>query len=99
VRHAMSGHTLVEQESVSHFHAAQDDNPSHCMEALLTQEGGSHYKNMAIQPVEYIVANNIQFLEGCVIKYVSRWENKNGTQDLKKAKHCIELLLDLKAET
>lgn len=60
---------------------------------LLRQEGGGHYKDMAIQPVTYIHANNIPFLEGNIIKYVSRWRNKNGLTDLKKAKHCIELLI------
>jgi hypothetical protein len=65
---------------------------------LDTQEGGSHYKSMAIQPVEYIHANGIGYFEGCVIKYVSRWKNKNGMEDLRKAKHFIELLIDLETK-
>lgn len=63
--------------------------------ALELQVGGTHYKDMAIQPVEFIHANNIGFLEGNVIKYVSRWRNKNGIADLEKAKHYIELLIEL----
>jgi bbp48 len=63
--------------------------------ALETQIGGSHYKSKAIQPVEYIHANNIGYFEGCVIKYVTRWKNKNGIQDLEKAKHYLELLIEL----
>lgn len=63
--------------------------------ALAVQQGGSHYKDMKIQPIEFIHANNIPFAEGCVIKYVSRWRNKNGIADLKKAKHFIELLIEL----
>lgn len=63
--------------------------------AIDKQEGGGHYKDMAIQPVEYIHGNNIPFIEGCVIKYVSRWRNKNGIEDLKKAKHFLELLIEL----
>lgn len=63
--------------------------------ALRTQIGGSHYKSQAIQPVEYIHANNIGYFEGCVIKYVTRWKNKNGIQDLEKAKHYLELLIEL----
>ena len=63
--------------------------------ALETQIGGSHYKSQAIQPVEYIHANNIGYFEGCVIKYVTRWKNKNGIQDLEKAKHYLELLIEL----
>lgn len=63
--------------------------------AIDKQEGGGHYKDMTIQPVEYIHGNNIPFIEGCVIKYVSRWRNKNGVEDLKKAKHFLELLIEL----
>jgi len=65
------------------------------MTALARQEGGDHYKNLSIQPVEYIHANNIPFIEGCVIKYVTRWRAKNGVADLKKARHFIDLLIDL----
>jgi hypothetical protein len=63
--------------------------------ALELQVGGSHYKDMRIQPVEFIHANNIGYLEGNVIKYVSRWKSKNGIADLEKAKHYIELLIEL----
>jgi len=63
--------------------------------ALGRQEGGDHYKDMPIQPVEFIHANSIPYLEGNVIKYVSRWRKKNGLADLEKAKHYIELLMDL----
>jgi len=63
--------------------------------ALELQVGGTHYKELAIQPVEFIHANNIGYLEGNVIKYVSRWRNKNGIADLEKAKHYIELLIEL----
>lgn len=57
------------------------------------QEGGSHYKDMAIQPVEYIMRNNIGYVEGSVIKYVSRWKNKNGLEDLRKARHFLDILI------
>lgn len=62
---------------------------------LATQVGGNHYKDLKIQPVEYIHANNIGYMEGNVIKYVSRWRAKNGIKDLEKAKHYIELLIAL----
>lgn len=65
--------------------------------ALSHQEGGGHYKSMAIQPVEFIHANGIGYFEGNVIKYVSRWRQKNGLDDLKKAKHYIELLIELES--
>jgi len=65
------------------------------MSALQVQEGGNHYKLMKVQPVEFIHANNIGYFEGCVIKYVTRWKNKNGIEDLRKAIHFIELLIEL----
>lgn len=63
--------------------------------ALDKQEGGDHYKSMTIQPVEFIVANDLGFLEGNIIKYICRHHAKNGVQDVKKAIHYCELLLDL----
>ena len=65
------------------------------MSALDTQVGGNHYKGMAIQPAEYIVRNGIGFLEGMVIKYVSRWEKKGGIEDLEKAIHCLQLRVEM----
>ena len=62
---------------------------------LSTQVGGDHYKKLKIQPIEYIHANNIPFPEGNVIKYVTRWRDKNGIKDLEKAKHYIDLLIEL----
>ena len=62
--------------------------------ALDHQEGGDHYKTKAIQPVEYCMANGIGFMEGCVIKYVSRWKDKGGIQDLKKARHFLDMLIE-----
>lgn len=57
------------------------------------QVGGSHYRDMAIQPVEFIVANNIPYREANVIKYVVRHASKNGKQDLLKARHYIDMLI------
>lgn len=65
------------------------------MTAIDTQVGGGHYKGMAIQPVEYIHGNGIGFMEGCAIKYLSRWRAKNGIEDLHKAAHFIQLLIEL----
>lgn len=67
--------------------------------SLEKQIGGTHYKDYKIQPVEFIHANNIPYLEGNVIKYVMRHRQKNGLQDLEKAKHYIELLIKLEYET
>lgn len=63
--------------------------------ALSSQVGGSHYKDMPIQPVEFVHKNGIGYMEGCAIKYLARWRNKNGIEDLKKAKHFIELLIEM----
>jgi hypothetical protein len=62
---------------------------------LNTQEGGDHYKKLKIQPIEYIHANGIPFAEGCAIKYLTRWRDKGGVEDLKKARHFIDLLIEL----
>lgn len=63
--------------------------------ALDRQEGGNHYKNMAIQPIEFTHKNNLNFCQGNIIKYASRYKNKNGAQDLKKVIHYAELLIEL----
>lgn len=63
------------------------------VDALMKQVGGNHYASMAIQPVEFIVANNLTFLEGNVVKYISRHHAKNGADDVRKAIHYCELIL------
>ena len=65
------------------------------MSALETQVAGSHYKDLKIQPVEYIHANNIPFIEGSIIKYATRWRDKGGVKDLEKIKHFVDLLIEL----
>jgi hypothetical protein len=65
------------------------------MSALDKQVSGSHYKELVIQPVEFIYKNNIGYLEGNVLKYICRHRSKNGLADLEKAKHYIELLMEL----
>lgn len=61
--------------------------------ALDTQVGGNHYQSMKIQPIEYTMANEMNPLQHTVIKYVSRYQAKNGIEDLKKAIHSLELLI------
>jgi len=65
------------------------------MNALDTQIGGSHYKDKAIQPVMYIHANGLGFCEGNIVKYVTRYKDKNGIADLEKARHYIDILIQL----
>ena len=61
---------------------------------LDVQVGGDHYRDMRIQPVTFITENGLGFLEGCVIKRMCRWRAKGGIEDLRKAMHEIELLID-----
>ena len=63
--------------------------------ALGKQVGGQHYKDQAIQPVEYIHANGLSFLAGNVVKYISRYSKKGEAIDVEKAKHYCELILEL----
>jgi len=64
------------------------------MKSYKKQVGGNHYKKYKIQPVDFIIKNNIGFVEGNVIKYILRFKEKGGVLDLEKAKHYIELLID-----
>ena len=68
------------------------------MSALGTQVGGNHYAKLKIQPVQYIHANNIPFVEGCIIKYATRWRDKGGIKDLEKIIHFAQLLIELEKE-
>lgn len=63
--------------------------------AFETQVGGEHYKKLAIQPTEYAHRNRLGPCESAVVKYVTRWRDKGGVQDLDKAIHFIQLLKDL----
>lgn len=59
-----------------------------------SQIGGSHYKDKAIQPWDYIISNGLGYLEGNIVKYVSRYKEKNGLEDLKKARHYLDKLIE-----
>ena len=63
------------------------------------QVGGSHYKDMPIQPGEYIYKNQLNWFEGNAIKYITRHRVKGGKQDIEKAIHYLELLLEAEYET
>ena len=62
------------------------------------QVGGAHYAVKAIQPWDYIIANDLGYLEGNIVKYVSRWKDKGGVQDLKKAQHYLQKLIEVNDE-
>jgi|14BtaG_2_1085337.scaffolds.fasta_scaffold13624_3 hypothetical protein len=63
--------------------------------ATSKQVGGDHYTRLAIQPAEYNQRNGLGFCEACVVKYVSRHKHKNGKQDIEKAIHFLNLLLEI----
>lgn len=71
------------------------------MSALDIQVAGGHYKSKKIQPVQYIHANGLGFLEGCIIKRITRWRDKPAKErfeDLEKIKHEVDLLIELEKE-
>jgi hypothetical protein len=76
-----------------------DDKDIEAGESLLRanarQEGGGHYKQFQIEPWDAIVSWNLGYLDGNAVKYLSRWRHKNGIEDLKKARHYIDKLLEV----
>lgn len=60
----------------------------------LEQVGGDHYKDRPIQPITYILTNKLDFCEGNVVKYVTRWRSKNGVEDLRKARQYLDFLIE-----
>ena len=64
------------------------------LKSLLTQVGGDHYKKMLIQPAEFINKNKLLFAEGNAIKYICRHNHKGGGEDVKKAIHYLEMILE-----
>ena len=58
------------------------------------QVGGAHYAVKAIQPWDYIIANNMDYFEGNALKYLTRWKEKDGVKDLKKAIHYLEKIIE-----
>lgn len=73
---------------------------SHMGDVNERQVGGDHYKKQPIQPWDYIIANELGFLEGNVVKYVTRHKDKNGLADLEKARHYLDKLIEtIKGDT
>lgn len=62
------------------------------------QIAGDHYKNQKIQPIEYIMANQLPFAEGCIVKYVTRWRDKGGIEDLRKIKQYCDFIIESELE-
>ena len=66
---------------------------SNNLSPMQKQVGGAHYKDCAIQPFDFIMANKLSFAVGNTIKYLCRYKKKNGIEDLKKARHYIDMLI------
>lgn len=62
--------------------------------ATQRQVGGDHYKRFNIQPIDFIMDNELEWCEANVVKYVTRWQYKNGIEDLRKAMHYLQLLIE-----
>lgn len=74
--------------------AAALATPAPTPSALETQVGGDHYRTMKVQPAEFIMGNGIPWAEGSVVQYVARWRDKGGVQDLRKARHLLDMLIE-----
>lgn len=81
--------TSVSEESIDGLRASDTK-----LFELKTQVGGDHYAKCAIQPIDYIMANRLDYLQGNVIKYVTRYKNKNGVEDLEKAAHYLRIMIE-----
>lgn len=73
---------------------AEETKPVQQVSATDTQIGGNHYTKLAIQPMRYSMENGLDALQHTIIKYVTRFRDKNGIEDLEKAKHCIDMLIE-----
>ena len=74
-------------ELVSEPPTQSEEQPTKLYNPLFAQEGGGHYKDKGIQPIQYTMQNKLSFCEGNVVKYISRYKNKNGIEDLAKVVH------------
>jgi hypothetical protein len=68
------------------------------MKANDVQVAGSHYKQNTIQPWDFVAANGLGFFEGNIVKYVTRWKEKGGIDDLRKARHYLDKLIELETK-
>ena len=77
----------------------EETKPIQQVSATDTQIGGNHYTKLAIQPMRYSMENGLDALQHTIIKYVTRFRDKNGIEDLEKAKHCIDMLIEYEKES
>lgn len=82
------------------FPPAQDTSPTTKVSrpSSETQVGGDHYKKCGIQPWDYTIANDLDYFQGSIVKYVTRWKDKGWTQDLHKARHFLDKYIETMEE-
>ncbi len=90
--------SLPRGEALTEFVSTLGRGESAGTSALDVQIGGSHYKSLAIQPMEYSIANKLDACQHTIIKYVTRFRDKGGIDDLKKARHTIDLLIEFEGK-
>lgn len=92
----LEGVSTVSDQPQQRWEAVQvKATPSPTASANNHQVGGDHYRAKSIQPWDFITANDIGFLEGNAIKYLARWKEKGGIDDLRKARHYVDKLIEL----
>ena len=80
-------------------HHTEETKPIQQVLATETQIGGNHYTKLAIQPMQYSMKNGLDPLQHTIIKYVTMFRDKAGIEDLEKAKHCIDMLIEYEKES
>jgi len=85
---------VIDQEAEDAVRRLIDPDYTPRVSASETQVAGNHYSKLKIQPMEYCLQNDLNYGQSNAIKYITRYKDKNGIEDLKKAIHCIELLIE-----
>jgi hypothetical protein len=85
----------LDKSSIDYATPAQWDAIRPEADPLSYQVGGDHYTKMKIQPIEYIHANKMDFMDGCIVGYISRWRDKGGIKDLQKIKQFVDLIIKM----
>ena len=88
----------VEDDYADKIKAIVNPHMKQVTSAWDTQVGGGHYKSKGIQPMEYSMKNDLNALQHTIIKYVTRYKDKNGIEDLRKARHSLDMLLEWEGE-
>lgn len=86
--------TIVDDEGTVYSYSSEGWMKPDDGKSFERQVGGNHYAKYPIQPTEYIIRNGLNFCEGNIVKYVTRWKDKGGVEDLKKARHYLDMMIE-----